>query len=300
MRIPFVRRRATTTPPIPPRRTTTFPASTTTPGLAAGTTRRQVPGPEVMAGMEYLDTPSREAVRAPAPDVAVCGIDPQVPGSPAVPRLHLVVPDEGPEGTRPDSVEQLLTRDGAVRVRRLTVDVRGLRDVLESRGGWNLLAALVRDPSDSVTNAVFRAAMSAPDSAGSAGAVLEPGDVDVEVCVVGEGDTVAGRCRRELGRGRLSLTGFLADSERLTRRLAEALARPRDRATRRCFEHALADVLADAPLSALLGRHGAAPYCTVPGTWATPPTAATPVPRRAAPSEQAPSAPVLEEAAPAR
>ena len=43
-------------------------------------------------------------------------------------------------------------------MRRLTVDVRGLRDVLESRGGWNLLAALVRDPSDSVTNAVFRAA----------------------------------------------------------------------------------------------------------------------------------------------
>jgi hypothetical protein len=253
-----------------------------------------------MAGMEYLDTPSREPVRAPAPEVAVCGIDPQVPGSPAVPRLHLVVPDEGPEGTRPDSVEQLLARDGEVRVRRLTVDVRGLRDVLESRGGWNLLAALVRDPSDSVTNAVFRAAMSAPDSAGPAGAVLEPGDVDVEVCVVGEGDTVAGRCRRELGRGRLSLTGFLADSERLTRRLAEALARPRDRGTRRCFEHALADVLADAPLSELLGRHGAAPYCTVPGTWATPPTAATPVPRRSSPSEQAGAAPVLEEAAPAR
>ena len=297
MRIPFVRRRATTTPKT---RTTTSPASTTTSGLAAGTTRRQVPGPEVMAGMEYLDTPSREAVRAPAPEVAVCGIDPQVPGSPAVPRLHLVVPDEGPEGTRPDSVEQLLARDGEVRVRRLTVDVRGLRDVLESRGGWNLLAALVRDPSDSVTNAVFRAAMSAPDSAGPAGAVLEPGDVDVEVCVVGEGDTVAGRCRRELGRGRLSLTGFLADSERLTRRLAEALARPRDRGTRRCFEHALADVLADAPLSELLGRHGAAPYCTVPGTWATPPTAATPVPRRSSPSEQAGDAPVLEEAAPAR
>ena len=297
MRIPFVRRRATTTPKT---RTTTSPASTTTSGLAAGTTRRQVPGPEVMAGMEYLDTPSREPVRAPAPEVAVCGIDPQVPGSPAVPRLHLVVPDEGPEGTRPDSVEQLLARDGDVRVRRLTVDVRGLRDVLESRGGWNLLAALVRDPSDSVTNAVFRAAMSAPDSAGPAGAVLEPGDVDVEVCVVGEGDTVAGRCRRELGRGRLSLTGFLADSERLTRRLAEALARPRDRGTRRCFEHALADVLADAPLSELLGRHGAAPYCTVPGTWATPPTAATPVPRRSSPSEQAGAAPVLEEAAPAR
>jgi hypothetical protein len=296
VRIPFIRRRATTTSATRARSTA---ATTTTAGLAAGTARRRVPGPEVMAGMEYLDTPSRDVARPPAPEVAVCGIDPQVPGSPAVPRLHVVVPTEE-DGARPDSVEQLLVTagDGDVRVRRLTVDVRGLRDVLESRGGWNLLAALVRDPSDSVTNAVFRAAMSAPD--GSAGAVLEHGDVDVEVCIVGEGDTVAGRCRRELGRGRLSLTGFLADSERLTRRLAEALARPRDRGTRRCFEHALADVLADAPLPALLGRHGAAPYCTVPGTWATPPTAATPVPRRSALSEQVPSAPVLEEAAPAR
>jgi hypothetical protein len=302
VRIPFIRRRATTTASTAGTATTS-PASTTTPGLAAGTTRRRVPGPEVMAGMEYLDTPTREVARPPAPEVAVCGIDPQVPGSPAVPRLHVVVPLESSgESSRPDSVEQLLATagDGAVRVRRLTVDVRGLRDVLESRGGWNLLASLVREPSDRVTNAVFRAAMSSPDGSGPAGAVLESGDVDVEVCVVGEGDTVAGRCRRELGRGRLSLTGFLADSERLTRRLAEALARPRDRGTRRCFEHALADVLADAPLSALLGRHGAAPYCTVPGTWATPPTASTPVPRRAAPSEQVPDAPVLEEAAPAR
>jgi hypothetical protein len=282
VRIPFVRRTTTT-------KTTRQPA---------GTTTRRVPGPEVMAGMEYLDTPAREAVRPPAPEVSVCGIDPQVPGSPSVPRLHVVV---GDDAVRPDSVEQLIEQSGGdvgVRVRRLTVDVRGLRDVLESRGGWNLLAALVRDPADRVTNAVFRAAMAqpVPDGSGPVRAVLEEGDVDVEVCVVGDGDTVAGRSRRELGRGRLSLTPFLADSERLTRRLAEALARPRDRGMRRCLEQALADVLADAPLPVLLGRHGAAPYCSVPGTWATPPTAATPAPRRADLSEQVPVAASLEEA----
>lgn len=289
MRLPFVRRRSTTS--------TTPGGATTVP--RATTTARRVPGPDVMVGMEYLDLPTREAPRAPAPEIAVCGIDPQVPGTPAVPRLHVVVGDDGP---RPDSVSELLERagdHGGVRVRRLTVDVRGLRDVLESRGGWNLLAALVREPSDRVTNAVFRATMARPaaDGTGPVGAVLEDGDVDVEVCVVGEGDTVAGRCRRELGRGRLSLTAFLAESERLTRRLAEALARPRDRGTRRCFEQALGDVLADAPLSELLGRHGAAPYCTVPGTWATPPTPATPAPRRSDLSEQVEGSATLEEAA---
>jgi hypothetical protein len=292
VRIPFVRRRPTT------RSARTATVGATTPSRAT-TTARAVPGPEVMIGMEYLDLPAREAPRPPAPEVAVCGIDPQVPGTPAVPRLHIVLPGEG---ERPDSVGELLDRAGdvdGVRVRRLTVDVRGLRDVLESRGGWNLLAALVREPSDRVTNAVFRATMArpAPDGTGPVGAVLEDGDVDVEVCVVGEGDTVAGRCRRELGRGRLSLTTFLAESERLTRRLAEALARPRDRGTRRCFEQALGDVLADVPLSALLGRHGAAPYCSVPGTWATPPTPATPAPRRGELAEQIPAAATLEEAA---
>lgn len=289
MRIPFVRRRSTTTTP----RT----GATTT--SRATTTARDVPAPDVMVGMEYLDLPARAEVRAPAPEVAVCGIDPQVPGTPAVPRLHVVLGDDGP---RPDSVSELLDRAGGehgVRVRRLTVDVRGLRDVLESRGGWNLLAALVREPSDRVTNAVFRATMArpAPDGTGPVGAVLEDGDVDVEVCVVGEGDTVAGRCRRELGRGRLSLTTFLAESERLTRRLAEALARPRDRGTRRSFEQALGDVLADAPLSSVLGRHGAAPYCSVPGTWATPPTPDTPAPRRSDLSEQVEPSATLEEAA---
>ncbi|MDD7937660.1 hypothetical protein PHK61_04400 [Actinomycetospora lutea] len=288
MRLPFVRRRSTTS--------TTSGGATTVP--RAATTARRVPGPDVMVGMEYLDLPAREATRAPAPEIAVCGIDPQVPGTPAVPRLHVVVGDDGP---RPDSVSELLDRaggEGGVRVRRLTVDVRGLRDVLESRGGWNLLAALVREPSDRVTNAVFRATMAGPagEGTGPVGALLEDGDVDVEVCVVGEGDTVAGRCRRELGRGRLSLTTFLAESERLTRRLAEALARPRDRGTRRCFEQALGDVLADAPLTDLLGRHREAPYCSVPGTWATPPTPATPAPRRGDLSEQVDASVTLEEA----
>ncbi|MFC5140764.1 hypothetical protein ACFPK1_21185 [Actinomycetospora rhizophila] len=291
MRLPFGRRRTTTS---------TTSGGTTTPARArATTTARLVPGPDVMIGMEYLDPPARETQRVPAPEVAVCGIDPQVPGTPAVPRLHVVVGDDGP---RPDSVSELLDRAGGaggVRVRRLTVDVRGLRDVLESRGGWNLLAALVREPSDRVTNAVFRATMAGPaaEGAGPVGALLEDGDVDVEVCVVGEGDTVAGRCRRELGRGRLSLTTFLAGSERLTRRLAEALARPRDRGTRRCFEQALGDVLADAPLSELLGRHREAPYCSVPGTWATPPTPDTPAPRRSDLSEQVEASGTLEEAA---
>lgn len=241
------------------------------------TAARGVPGPEVMAGMEYLDTPPVATERAPAPEVAICGIDPQVPGLPAVPRVHLVARDSC---DRPDSVDELLHTGapGDVRVRRLTVDVRGLRDVLESRGGWNLLAALVRDPVDRVTNAVFRAAIA--EGAGSTG-VLEAGDVDADVCIVGEGDTVAGRCRHELGRARLSVTPFLIESERLTRRLAEALARPRDRGVRRCLEHGLADVLADAPLEVLLSRHAGAPYCSVPGVWATPPTPATPVPSAA-------------------
>ena len=294
MRNPFVRRRAATTPAGPS-------ATATRAATAPGRPRPGVPGPEVMAGMEYLDTPARERARPPAPEIAVCGIDPQVPGSPAVPRLHVVLGGAA-DAARPDNVEQLLAQadEGDIRVSRLTVDVRGLRDVLESRGGWNLLAALVRDPSDRVTNAVFRASVASPGAAGTVGAVLEDGDVDCEVCVVGDGDTVAGRCRRELGRGRLSLTGFLAESERLTRRMAEALARPRDRATRRCFEQALADAIADAPLHALLGRHGAAPYCSVPGTWTTAPTAATPAPRTAALAEQAPGDVPLEEAAPVR
>jgi hypothetical protein len=252
VRNPFAARRATT--------------ARTTPATSA----RAVPGPEVMAGMEYLDTPRVPAERAPAPEVAVCGIDPQVPGLPQVPRVQLVVGDGRPS---PDSVDELLasSRPGDVRVSRLTVDVRGLRDVLESRGGWNLLASLVRDPADRVTNAVFRAAIA---DAGT-GPVLDNGDVDADVSIVGEGDTVAGRRRHELGRARLALTPFLAESERLTRRLAEALARPRDRGVRRCLEQGLADALADAPLTVLLAQRAGAPHCAVPGAWETPPTATT-------------------------
>ncbi len=265
----------------------------TTARTSSGRAGRGVPGPEVMAGMEYLDTPRAAADRAPAPEIAVCGIDPQVPGLPQVPRVHLVV---GDGHASPDSVDELLVagRPGDVRVRRLTVDVRGLRDVLESRGGWNLLASLVRDPADRVTNAVFRAAIA--DSGAATGRVLENGDVDADVCIVGEGDTVAGRCRHELGRARLALTPFLVESERLTRRLAEALARPRDRGVRRCLEHGLADMVAEAPLSVLLTQHTGAPYCAVPGSWATPPTATTPAAPTDTATLAAPGAPAPREA----
>lgn len=242
--------------PFAARRTTTVPAP------------RGVPAHDVMTGMEYLDAPRAEVAdrRNAAPDVAVCGIDPQVPGRPTMPKVGLVVRGEGP---RPDSVTELLAGDlGEVVVRRVTVDVRPFRDVLESRGGWNVLAQLVRDPADRVTNDVFRAAVAERP----VGAPFEPGDIDCDVSVVGEGDTVAGRCRHELGRARLSLTPFLAGSERLTRRLAEALARPRDRAVRRCLEHALADAIAEltareSGLTTLLAPPAAAPSCSVPGQW---------------------------------
>jgi hypothetical protein len=266
---------------------------TTTTRATSGSSGRGVPGPEVMAGMEYLDTPRVPAAQTPAPEVAVCGIDPQVPGLPQVPRVQLVVGDGRPS---PDSVEELLAtaRPDDVRVSRLTVDVRGLRDVLESRGGWNLLASLVRDPADRVINAVFRAAIA--DAGTAVGPVLDNGDVDADVCIVGEGDTVAGRRRHELGRARLALTPFLAESERLTRRLAEALARPRDRHVRRCLEQGLADALSDAPLTVLLAQRAGAPYCAVPGAWATPPTATTPATPTATATRAAPGTPAPREA----
>ena len=226
--------------------------------------------PDVMAGMEYLDVPRRGPAdhRVEAPDVAICGIDPQVPGRPATPKVGIALRGDTP---RPDSVAELLASggDGLV-VRRVTVDVRPFRDVLESRGGWNVLAQLVRDPADRVTNDVFRAAVCERPRGGP----IAEGDVDCEVSVVGEGDTVAGRCRHELGHGRLALTPFLAGSERLTRRLAEALARPRDRAVRRCREHALADAIAEladheSGLATLLAPPPGAPWCAVPGQWST-------------------------------
>lgn len=230
---------------------------------------RDVPHPAVMAGVEFLVPPTMAAPETPVPEVALCGIDPRVPGKPGVPQVQLVLRSEN---ERPDSVEGLLADlpPGDAVVRRLTFDVRGFRDVLESRGGWNLLAQLVRDPADRVTNAVFRAAI-APGASPTADArVLAPGDVECAVRVVGEGDTVAGRCRHELGRARLSLTPFLAESARMTRRLAEALAHPRDRGTRRCLEHALADAVADVPLGQLISSTGEAPSCAVPGAWSIP------------------------------
>jgi hypothetical protein len=53
----------------------------------------------------------------------------------------------------------------------------------------------------------------------------------------------------------------------VTRRLAEALARPRDRAVRRCLEQALGELVVDRPLGELIGLHREAPHCAVPGTW---------------------------------
>ncbi len=232
---------------------------------------RGVPAPDVMAGMEFLDTP-RPALadrQNAAPDVAVCGIDPQVPGRPTTPKVGLAVRGSS-DRPRPDSVAELFALGASdVVVRRVTLDVRPFRDVLEARGGWNLLAQLVRDPADRVTNDVFRAAVLESPPGGP----VEGGDVDCDVSIVGEGDTVAGRCRHELGRARLSITPFLAASERLTRRLAEAMARPRDRAVRRCLEHALADAIAEltareSGLPMLLAAPSDAPWCAVPGQWA--------------------------------
>lgn len=228
-------------------------------------TARTVPAPDVVVGMEYLDAPTRfDAGASPLPEVSVQGLDPQLRGRALVPRVCLAL---APGVPRPDSVEELLTTvpPGDVAVRRLTFDVRPFRDVLEARGGWNALAQLVRDPSDRIANSVLRAAMDEGAGAATASA-LERGDLDADVCVVAEGDAVAAR-RHELGRARLTLTPFIAASERLTRRLAEILGHPRDGAGRRCLEHALADLVADTPLTMLLHPHGDAPACAVPGTW---------------------------------
>jgi len=235
-------------------------------GVTTATTRT-VPAPDVMAAMEYLDAPTRLAADpTPVPEVSVQGTDPQLRGRALVPRVCLVL---APGVTRPDSVEELLTcgRPGDAAVRRLTFDVRPFRDVLEARGGWNTLAQLVRDPSDRVINTAFRAAIADSCNGAAAPSALESGDLDADVCVVGVGDTVGARRRHELGRARLTLTPFMADSERLTRLLAETLRRPRDGAGRRCLERALADLVADAPLTTLLYLHRDAPRCAVPGAW---------------------------------
>jgi hypothetical protein len=91
-----------------------------------------------------------------------------------------------------------------------------------------------------------------------------PGVEFLEHGCAGEGDSVAGRCRVDLGRARLTITPLLTGSERLARRLAEARARPRDRAVRRCLEHALAVELTSVGLTDLISLHPGAPACDVP------------------------------------
>lgn len=232
-------------------------------------TPRTVPAPDVMAGMEYLDAQTRlDADTSPRPEVSIQGVDPQLRGRALVPRVSLVL---APGVSPPDSVGELLTRGrpGDAAVRGLTFDIRPYRDVLEARGGWNSLAQLVRDPSDRVANTAFRAAIVEERAGAATAPALESGDLDVDVCVVAEGDTVAARRRHELGRARLTVTPFIAESERLTRRLAEILGHPHDGAGRRSLEHALADRVAGAPLTTLLYLHHGTPRCAVPGAWAT-------------------------------
>ena len=255
-----------------PRRTATVPAP------------RAVPARGVVPGEEFLDPPLRRDERARPPEVSLQGIDPRVDSIAAMPSVHLVArPGAGGEAAAcPRSVEELLARPDGHVLRRLVLDVRPFRDVLEARGGWNLLAQLVRDPADRVTNAVFRSAVAEAPAGPSLGRVLEEGDVDADVRIVGEGDSVAGRCRIDLGRARLTLVPLLTSNERVTRRLAEALARPRDRAVRRCLEQALADLLVDRPLGDLVGLHREPPHCAVPGTWRRASSAAGSTPEVAA------------------
>ena len=218
---------------------------------------RRVPAPDTLPAVEFLEhgcggegetTPRRcrcaASTRATTAALATASV-------------HLAARPGGPCA---NTVEELLAvaRPGDFRVRRLTFDVRALDVVLAARGGRAVLEQLVAAPADRVTNAVFRAAV------GREGADDQPGDLDCEVRVVGEGDSVAGRCRVDLGRARMSITPLLTGSERLARRLAEARARPRDRAVRRCLEHALAVELTSRPLDALISRHPDAPACDVP------------------------------------
>ncbi|WP_433800173.1 hypothetical protein [Actinomycetospora sp. CA-084318] len=216
---------------------------------------RRVPGPDVLAGVEFLQHGCTGEGEDHAPEVSVRGIDPRNDRGPSAASVHLTA---RPGAPCPDTVEELLATaaPGDFRLRRLTFDVRHLDEVLGARGGRTLLEQLVAAPADRVTNAVFRAAVDTDPG----------GDLDCDVRVVGEGDSVAGRCRTDLGRARLTVTPLLTGSERLARRLAEARARPRDRAVRRCLEHALACDLTAVPLAALIGVHPDAPACAVPLT----------------------------------
>ncbi|MEJ2868954.1 hypothetical protein WCD74_14370 [Actinomycetospora sp. OC33-EN08] len=214
---------------------------------------RHVPAPDVLAGVEFLQHSCTGEGEDHAPEVSVRGIDPRNDRGPAAASVHLAARTDGP---CPDTVEELLAtvRPGDFRLRRLTFDVRTLDEVLDARGGRTVLEQLVAAPADRVTNAVFRASVGSDPT----------GDLDCDVRLVGEGDSVAGRCRVDLGRARLTITPLLTSSERLARRLAEARARPRDRAVRRCLEHALACELTALALPDLIGVHPDAPACAVP------------------------------------
>lgn len=218
---------------------------------------RRVPAPDTLPAVEFLEHGCGVEGEDHAPEVSVRGIDPRNDRGPAVASVHLAARADGPCA---NTVEELLAvaRPGDFRVRRLTFDVRALDAVLAARGGRAVLEQLVAAPADRVTNAVFRAAVGREGAGGWAG------DLDCDVRVVGEGDSVAGRCRVDLGRARLTITPLLTGSERLARRLAEARARPRDRAVRRCLEHALAVELTSRRLEDLISLHPDAPACDVP------------------------------------
>lgn len=218
---------------------------------------RRVPAADTLPAVEFLEHGCGLDGEDHAPEVSVRGIDPRNDRGPAVASVHLAAREGGPCA---NTVDELLTRaqPGDYRVRRLTFDVRALDAVLADRGGRAVLEQLVAAPSDRVTNAVFRAALGREESGPGTG------DLDCDVRVVGEGDSVAGRCRVDLGRARLTITPLFTGSERLARRLAEARARPRDRAVRRCLEHALAVELASVRLADLVSRRPDAPACDVP------------------------------------
>ncbi|MCD2192321.1 hypothetical protein LQ327_02780 [Actinomycetospora endophytica] len=220
---------------------------------------RRVPAPDTLPGVEFLEHGCAGEGDAQAPEVSVRGIDPRNDRGPGVASVHLAARAGGPCA---NTVQELLAlgRPGDFRLQRLTFDVRALDTVLADRGGRAVLDQLVAAPTDRVTNAVFRAAMTGPGTSEEA----LPGDLDCDVRVVGEGDSVAGRCRVDLGRARLTITPLLTGSERLARRLAEARARPRDRAVRRCLEHALAVELTSVGLGELIAQHPDAPACDVP------------------------------------
>lgn len=227
------------------------------PASSSGPATRRVPSAEVLPAVEFLEHGCGGEGDARAPEVSVRGIDPRNDRGPGMASVQLAA---RPDGPAVHTVEELLELacPGDFRLQRLTFDVRALDEVLAARGGRAVLDQLVAAPNDRVTNAVFRAAVHGPVAA------EERGDLECAVRIVGDGDSVAGRCRVDLGRCRVTITPLLTGSERLARRLAEARARPRDRAVRRCLEHALAVELTSTPLSELLAPHPEAPACDVP------------------------------------